>query len=206
MSMWTEVADRAIRGLGVTRGELIQVRDHTGRQDVLLEMLLAVERAGATPLPELTPPGYLRRLLNEADDDDLARWDRHRLRWMEMVDRVLVLQGPGLDANEVPDPALDAWSEAVDRLTALEEDRRLPYMLVGVPTVERAHELGMTLAELEEQLLPAMALPIEALRHETARLLGRMRGHREIVIRSGDGAELRLDASNRRWFEDDGWI
>src|SRR5690606_17351838 len=110
MSGWSEISDRAVRGLGVKPRELVQVREHSGRHDVLLEMLLAVERVGATPLPELTPPEYLRRLLNEVDDDYLADWDRYRKQWMETVDRVLVLQGSGLDADEVPNLALDAWA------------------------------------------------------------------------------------------------
>lgn len=206
MSGWSEISDRAVRGLGVKPRELVQVREHSGRHDVLLEMLLAVERVGATPLPELTPPEYLRRLLNEVDDDYLADWDRYRKQWMETVDRVLVLQGSGLDADEVPNLALDAWAQAVDRLTAVEDERRLPYMLVGVPTVEWAEDLDMSFEALEDLLLPAMAVPIEVLRQETERVLARVRGGKSLLIRSGNGAELRLDLANRRWLTDDGWI
>src|SRR4051812_21498993 len=90
---WTAVANRAIECLGVQPGELIQIREHSGRFDALTEMALAVERAGATPLPELTPPEYLTRLLNEASRGYLAAWDRHRAEWMQQIDRVLVLDG-----------------------------------------------------------------------------------------------------------------
>jgi hypothetical protein len=48
--------------LEVQPGELVQVRDHAGRQEVLMEALLAIEQAGAMPLPKLTSPAYLERL------------------------------------------------------------------------------------------------------------------------------------------------
>jgi leucyl aminopeptidase (aminopeptidase T) len=206
MPSWSEIADRVVRGLGVRRGELIQIREHSGRPDVLVEMLLAIERAGATPLPELTPPGYLRRLLNEADDDYLAGWDRHRLAWMQQIHRVLVLQGAGLDADQVPHLALESWGRAVHRLTEVEEERRLPYMLVAVPTIERAAELSVPLEDLEAMLMPALAAPIPELRSEIDRVLARLQGSKQLVLRSANGAELRLDLGSRRWMADDGWI
>lgn len=206
MSNWTTIADRVIRGLGVRKGELIQIREHSGRPDVLVEMALAVERVGATPLPELTPPGYLRRLLNEADDDYLATWDEHRIEWMHQINRVLVLQGAGLDVDEVPAPALDVWGRAIHRLTEVEEERRLPYMLVAVPTIERAAELSLPLDELEGMLIPALAAPIPELRAQIDQAIARVRGARQLLLRSATGSELTLELSNRRWLSDDGWI
>lgn len=204
--MWREVADRAVHGLGVRTGELIQVREHSGRWEAVLEVLLAVERAGATPLPELTPPDYLRRLLNEAPLSYLLNWDEHRLRWMGEVDRVLVLQGGGLDVETLDPDALDAWSSAVQRLTDLEEERRLPYMLVAVPTQERAQALGLSLKDLEHYVVPAILVPSEELRAHIDRLLMAVAGARHLTLCTGDGLELYLDRGNRRWLGDDGHI
>src|SRR5437763_1669204 len=61
--LWGEIAERIADALGACDGELIQVRDRTGRYDVLQEILLALERRGATPLPELLPGTYLTQLL-----------------------------------------------------------------------------------------------------------------------------------------------
>jgi hypothetical protein len=129
MPGWREIADRAVSGLGVRAGELVQIREHSGRAEILLETALAVERARATPLPELTPPAYVRRLLTEAGTDYLAAWDRHRIDWLRRVDRVLVLQGADLPLDAVPDSARDAWSGAVQRLIEVEDERRLPFLL-----------------------------------------------------------------------------
>ncbi len=204
--MWREVADRAVYGLGVRAGELVQLRDHSGRWDVVVEMLLAIERAGATPLPEFTPPAYLKRLLSEAPISYLLNWDEYRLRWMTEVDRVLVLQGGGLDVETLDPDALDAWSSAVQRLTDLEEERRLPYMLVAVPTPERARSLGMSLSRLERYVLPALLVSVEELRDLLDRVLAVVTGARRLTICSGHGLELHLDRGTRRWLGDDGRV
>jgi len=183
MTMWRDVAEQAIRGLGVRPGELIQVREHTGRLDVVIEMLLAIERAGATPLLELTPPAYIKRLLDEAPLSYLLNWDEHRLHWMEDIDRVLVLQGAGVNADDLDPDALDAWSSAVQRLTALEEERHLPYMLVAVPTVERAQRLRERIQAVWNRVYQAHTLTIVT-----------------------DGAELHLQRGRRRWLTDDGFV
>lgn len=206
MSTWQEIADYAVRGLGVRPGELIQVREHCGRGDVVLEMLLAVERAGATPLPELTPPKYLRRLLNEAPLSYLLNWDEHRLQWMQEIDRVLVLQGIGPDVDTIDVDMLDAWSSSVQRLTELEETRRLPYMLVGVPTERRAQQLGLTLDELEAYILPALHISVEDLRHQITNVLNTLDTATELTVVTGDNLELNIDRGKRRWLTDDGYV
>src|SRR5690348_12815659 len=123
---WPRIARRAVAGLGVQPGELVQVRDQAGRLDVLVEMLLAVERAGATPCLEIEPPAYIRRLLTEVDPARLAGWDRHRGDLMGRIDRVLVLSGPDLDLASAPPEALAAWRAARHRIGIVEEARRLP--------------------------------------------------------------------------------
>src|SRR5437763_15553615 len=94
---WAAVAERAVAALGVQQGEVIQVRERTARYEVIQEVLLAIERLGATPLPQLLPPDYLQRLLASTDPALLARWDHRRLAWEESTDRVLVLAGMDAD-------------------------------------------------------------------------------------------------------------
>ena len=59
MPQLTEIARRIVAGLDVQPGELIQVRDHVARPDLLHEVLLAVDLAGATPLVDHQSPAYL---------------------------------------------------------------------------------------------------------------------------------------------------
>ena len=203
---WRTVADRAVECLGVQPGELIQVREHSGRMDVLIEMALAIERASATPLPELTPPEYLIRLLNEADQTYLSTWDRHRADWMQQVDRVLVLDGPGPDASAVPQRALHVWADATRRLTQIEDERRLPYVLVAVPSARRATDLAHTERALERHLLPALAATPKELRKETRRVLARVEGAEMLTLRTADHSVLQMRLTGRRWLHDDGVI
>src|SRR3954462_6470247 len=105
---WQEIVQRVVRGLQVQPGELIQVRSLVDRLDVVQEILLAVELAGATPLPEIVPPAYLEQLIAGADPAYLDKWDKHRLGWMQQYDRVLVLEGERPDFDKMPPPALAA--------------------------------------------------------------------------------------------------
>ena len=206
MVTWRQIADRAIDALGVCRGDLVQIREHSDRVDVLLEMALAVERAGATPLPELTPSTYVRRLLADADLEYLAHWDRHRTDWLQQIDRVLVLDGPRPGMAEVPAAALAAWSAATGRLATLEDKRRLPYLLVAIPSSERASEVSRSLDALEAHLLPALAVPVTVLQEQIHRVTAHVHEAREVTVHSGGGAELRMSVAGRRWLSDDGLI
>lgn len=206
MPGWQEIGDRAVRGLDVRAGEVVQIRDHSGRMDVVLEMALAVERAGATPLPELTPPDYVRRLMREATPGYLADWDRHRAGWLRSVDHVLVLQGADLSLDGTPEAARAAWTGAVHRLVEAEDGRRLPFLLVAVPTRQRAEALSLSLDALSARLMPALAAPIEVLQRSIESVLARLADGRLLALQSADGAELRMNITGRRWLADDGMI
>lgn len=203
---WETVAQRAVAGLGVESGELVVVRDGAGRLEVLLALLLAIEQRGATALPELVSPDYLRRLLCTAPVPALAAWDRHRLAWVQQADRLLVLEGAEIDTTGVPAEALAAWGDAIDRLGAVDEERRLPFLLVAVPTAARAAALDLSLLELEAALVPALAAPSAELRREIARVRAAVEGGRTLIVRSGAGCELRLALGDRPWLDDDGVV
>jgi hypothetical protein len=47
--LWSTAARNWVRGLDVQPGAWVQVRNSTDRFDILQEVLLAVEAAGATP-------------------------------------------------------------------------------------------------------------------------------------------------------------
>ncbi len=203
---WSDVARRAVEGLGVAAGEVVLVQDRSGRPEVLSEILLAIEQRGATPLPQMLSPAYLRLLLHTASLSYLATWDRHRVEWVRQADRVLVLEGTELDTEGVPAAALAAWAAAADRLGAVDEERRLPYVLVAVPTVERAAALGQSLSELDAVLVPALAVDTGELRREITRVRSAVAGGRTLTIHSGDGCELVMTLGDRSWLDDDGII
>lgn len=207
--LWSNAARTWVRGLDVQPGEWIQVRNSTDRFDILQEVLLAVEAAGATPQLEWIPSVYLERLLSETPPEHLAHWDRHRQGWMRQIDRILFLGGDHPDFSGVPPAARDAWDAAGNRLSEIEEARRLPFLLIAIPTLKRAQQLNRTLEELESILLPALCASVESLQREIERMLDAIGDGRTLIVRSGpsgDGCELRLDLGDRVWGRDDGMI
>jgi leucyl aminopeptidase (aminopeptidase T) len=195
-----------VEGLGVQPGELIQVRDDAGRPDLLLELLLSIELLGATPLPQILSAVYMERLWSAAPRDYLENWDRHRRDWVEQTDRVLVLWGAHPDLNGLPVGAFQAWQRAVHRMSVLEEELRLPFLLVAIPTERRARQLGLSLDALEEILLPALGAGVGELQREIERVLEAVTGGQHMTIRSGDGHTLHLALGDRAWLSDDGHI
>ena len=204
--IWSDVAHRIVDALGVAAGELVLVRDRAGRPEVLAEVLLAVERRGATPLPELLTADQLGRVLRTVPVPHLAAWDRRRLELVRRADRVLVLAGSEMDAEAVPAEALAAWGAAAGRLATVDEERRLPFLLVAVPTTARAAALGLSLPELDAALVPALGVDRAELRREIARVRAGVAGTGTLTVRSGAGCELSLKLGDRLWLEDDGSI
>lgn len=203
---WAALAQRIVHGLDVQPGELIQVRDGVVHPELLLELLLAVELRGATPLPELTPPNYMERLWRGAPRDYLANWDRHRQVWLQQIDRIVVLGGVHPNVRSVPPDAFHEWGTAEQRLTDVEEARRLPYLAVAVPTAQRAQQMGISVTELETLLLPALLVSSADLQERIDRVLQMTQKAPHISIHTKGGHELHLQHGDRSWLSDDGRI
>jgi leucyl aminopeptidase (aminopeptidase T) len=204
--IWQKIAQRIVQGLGVQPGELIEVRDNAGCLSVLQETSLAIERVGATPLLQLLSSDYLERLLAEVPQDYLANWGQYRQVWMKQINRVLVLAGTRPNLSLVSKEVLDTWEQAQYQLGVIEEDRRLPYLLVAIPTEWRAKQLGLAYEKLEEVLLPALGASVEELQNEIRRVLTKTGTGLAITIHSGDNHVLHLEHGDRIWLSDDGYI
>lgn len=200
------LARRAVEGVGARAGELVLVRDGAGDRATFEEMLLAVEEAGATPLPEIAHREYIRRLLERVPLDYLTHWDRHRTEWMRRIDRLIVLaRAPSLGAG-LPAEALAAWEQATARINAVEERKNVPFLLCAVPTEEQETLLQVARDHLYEMLVPALLVPATDLNQEIDAALAAAQGARTLTIRSGDGEELRLSLHRRHWLADDGVV
>lgn len=202
---WRAVAQRIVAGLNVQPGELIQVRDHIDRAEVLLEVLLAVERAGATPLIDQQSPAYLNRWLAEATPHAIEQSGRQRRRMLEQVDRVVSLSGGTPDFERAAPDAVAAWQAMDEELTAIEEARQLPILIAAIPTAQRAARLRVTLAEFEAHVLPSLLLDVDASRRLIVETQAAVTGQ-HIVIATGEGCELHLFHGDRFWHGDDGVI
>ena len=138
----------------VQPGELVQVRCLIDRPEVLQEMLLAVELAGVTPLLELISPAYLEKLVAGADPAYLENGDKYRQGWAGQYNRILILQGEPPRFKAMPVERLNLWRQAQNRPGQLEEDRRLPFLLVAIPTGGMAERLSLSLEKSITFLAP----------------------------------------------------
>lgn len=202
---WKAFAQRIVDGLNIQPGELIQVRDHIDRPEILREVLLAVDRTGATPLVDHQSPAYLNRWLAEATPEAIQQSSHHRLRWMTEIDRVIMLSGGMPDFTLAAPATLTAWQQMDEAATQIEEVRLLPILVVATPNQQQAERLGMTLAELEAHLMPAHLLNIAESQRLIDEALARVAG-KHITIHTGEGHTLYLDQSGRHWHGDDGVI
>lgn len=200
------LAWRIVQGVGAQPGELILLLDHAGRDDLLREVAFTVELAGATPLIELASPDHLARLLASGQTEYFAAYDRHRRAWRERADRCVVLAGGYLDLDGAPHDAVALWSAAQGRLTDVEEARRLPSLVVAVPTPAQASRLGMSFESLEQLLQDATAPTLLELQDHIVRAQSRLEDAPEIIIRTGGGHELRVVRGDRMLLNNDGYI
>ncbi len=205
MTNWQPFAQRIVAGLNVQPGELIQVRDHIDRPEVLQEVLLAIDLAGATPLVDPQSPAYLNRWLAEATPEAIQQSSHHRLKWMQEIDRVISFSGGWPDFSLANPATLATWQAMDEAITQIEEARQLPVLVVAVPTAQRAKALGITLGELEAHVMPAHLLSMEESQRLIAEALAKVEG-RQITIHTGEGHLLHLDQGGRHWHSDDGVI
>lgn len=147
---WRRVAERAIAAIGAREGEVVQVRDRSGRQDVVESFLIELERVGATPLYQPLHASYLEALIRETSKVHLANWDLRRSQWH--YDRVISLQSPPAITMLPAGASADAWRAAVGRLSRHEDELRIPSLVVAVPTPEFDHELMEGLQVSSEDL------------------------------------------------------
>jgi leucyl aminopeptidase (aminopeptidase T) len=203
--MWTEFAARIVRAAGVRIGELIAVRDGVGRQDILEAVLLAVEAAGAIPIPQITPARYMERLWRTASLSHLAQWHRHRQMILEKTDRIIVLSGDRPDTVTADKQAYAAWSQAEDHLTQIEEARQLPLIMATIPTAKRAYQLGLTLDVLDAHVLPALIVS-EAELSANVNVALMAANDDPLTISSGGTCVLTTRRGDRPWMGDDGLI
>jgi len=206
MKTWSNVAARMVQGLGVRQGELIEVQDDSGRPEVLKEVLFAIEQVGATPLPRIAFPDHLARIIAEAPLEYINNWDQHRGEWLAKVDRKIIMGSVHPDLSAVPPGRIRAWQRAIERLTQIETKRNVPILVAGIPSRARAEQSGLSFDALEELLLPALCATVAELQTEIEKVLTRVQGCQEIVIRTGKSEELRLATAGRRWLSDDAYI
>lgn len=201
-----QMAQRIVAGIQAQPGEVIQIADRTGRADWLYDLFLALERVGATPILDIEPPTFSRWLLTAATLDEVKRFGRHRVTSAQRADRMINLSSGFLDMTGAKPDLLAAWQGIAEEVTAIEESRRLPVLVVAIPTAAQAVRLGLSLEALEAHVLPALAISAAETQQHIQAALATVHGGQQLVIRSGADCVLTMQHGNRTWLTDDGVI
>jgi len=202
----TYLAWRAVQGIRAEPGDMVLVLDHAGRAGLAQEIALQLDVAGATPLIDHAPPDYVASMLTHARPDALQHFARHRATWWQQADKIIALSAGTLDLTGVPKANIEVWSRGQEMLTAIEESRRLPNIVVAVPTLAKAQAINTTLAELDAHVELAMRATLWDLQARIERVSMADANAETLMLRTGDHHELRMRRAGRVWMSDDGYI
>lgn len=204
-TLWRQVAARAVDGLDPPPGGLVVVRDRCGRSEPLWAVTVELERRGVTTLTEVVPDPVLVEVLARTPPERLEGWSRHRAALLESADGVVSIAATLPPLEQAPERAAAAWLRGRQGMHAVEARRRLPFMVLAVPTARLARDLGQPLSQLDQAALPAMAAPLAELRSDIAAALARVAEAETLVLES-PGCRLVLHRGDRVWLSDDGQV
>jgi leucyl aminopeptidase (aminopeptidase T) len=195
VTSWHDVASCVADDLAIGPGQAITVRDRAGRPDALAALTDAICARGATVAVESMTNEELLEIL--ADDERMSDWLEERRATAAHTHAVVVLTG--LPLNECTDDRglLALWDDARAVIDGTAEA-----LLAATPTAELATTLGVSLADLDSQVLPALVTPPSELAR-LARLYIEMLESEPLVLET-PGCSLELRRGTRPWLVDDG--
>ena len=195
---------RVVDALPTASGEVL-IRDRAGDLVLVERISQECRTRGLVPLVEHVSNAELRRRIASSSPAELAGWDLGRVEVAAEVSGLIVLGGWRLDVADLPAASVAAWSAAVGRVEAVIEGRRVPTVVVAVPTEEAASSLGMSVRELEACVLPSIALSASELSSATGGLADALARGSSIELRTSVGALL-VERGDRPLLVDDGVV
>ncbi len=194
------------RGILADDRELILVQDQAGDEALLRELVAALQMVGATPIVDYNDLHTVSQVLTLASLDSLDHFDHHRQDWWQRCQRSIVLTDETHDLLDTSTEAWKRWNAARERLQAIEQNRKLPTLVVAVPTERKAAELGISLQDLRELVESAQRASLLELQRETEKLLFACESAEMLTIETGAGAVLQIPCQQCNWIADDGYV
>ena len=198
------VARRVVDALPTASGTVL-VRDRCGRAPLVDAVVAECRSRGLDPVVEHVSNERLREILGSSSPAALEQWDVDRTDLTRSVNGLIVLGGWSADLAGLPQGSVSAWVSAVGRVERVLEQRRVPTVVVAVPTDHVARRLGMALPELEARVLPALLVSADSLNEGATSLLRSLRATSEIEVRTGAGT-LIVERGHRPLMVDDGVV
>jgi hypothetical protein len=200
VTSWHDVANCVADDLAISPGQAITVRDRAGRPDALAALTDAIRARGATVAVESMTNEQLLEILT--DDERMSDWLEERRATAAHTHAVVVLTGLPLNECTNDRGLLALWDDARAVIDGTAEARGVPLLLAATPTSELATTLGVSLADLDRRVLPALVTPPSELAR-LARLYIEMLESEPLVLET-PGCSLELRRGTRPWLVDDG--
>lgn len=195
---------RIVDALPTATGKVL-LRDRAG--DGALVDLVASECAarGLVPLVEHVSNTELRKVIGTATPTELSQWDVGRVAVAHEIDGLIVLGGWRLDLAGLPSESVEAWVAAMGRVEAVIDDRRVPTVVVAVPTEDVATNLGMSVETLEQHTIAAIIVSASELTTTTNGVVSLLAASSPIEVRTTAGT-LWVERGARPLLVDDGVV
>lgn len=195
---------RIVDALPTATGKLL-LRDRAGH-GALVE-LVANECAarGLVPLVEYVSNTELRHVIGTSTPAELSHWDVQRAHVADEIGGLIVLGGWPLDLAGLPPEAVAAWAGAMGRVEAVIESRRVPTVVVAVPTEYVATHLGMSVDTLERHTMASIIVSASELKGATDGVVSVLARSSSIEVRTSAGS-LVVERGARPLLVDDGVV
>ena len=195
---------RIVDALPTATGKVL-IRDRAGHR-VLVEMVaqecLARE---LIPLIERVSNRELRRVIGTSSPAELSGWDVERASVAAEIGGLIVLGGWRLDLAGLAPESVAAWAAAMGRVEAVIDSRRVPTVVVAVPTEDVATNLGLSMQSLEAHVMASILLSASELRAATDGVVNMLARESSIELRT-PGGSLFIERGTRPLLVDDGVV
>ena len=195
---------RIVDALPTATGKVL-IRDRAGHR-VLVEMVaqecLARE---LIPLIERVSNSELRRVIGTSSPAELSGWDVERASVAAEIGGLIVLGGWRLDLAGLAPESVAAWAAAMGRVEAVIDSRRVPTVVVAVPTEDVATNLGLSMQGLEAHVMASILLSASELRAATDGVVNMLARESSIELRT-PGGSLFIERGTRPLLVDDGVV
>lgn len=200
-----EVGVRVLDAVPTVGGPLV-VRDRCGRPEMVEAVVAEARRRGLEPVVEHRSNEVLAQHLSSSTVDD---WSDEacaaRAEFAFDVEATVTLGGWSPDLSNVDPEVIAAWLDALARAERRWAASAMLTVAVAIPGPETARALGMTVAELDALVLPAVCCPADVLRSATQTMLERIvAGDRQLL--ESPGCRLEMRRGGRQVHVDDGVI
>lgn len=210
MTKWTPVASQIIKCLRIGKGDVVLI--HSWKHTIELAEEIAAEcyRVGADPLISLQTDYLLRRLAEEASEDELKEVPRSLLTLYNSITVCIIMSGPDDPETliKIPSEKLKALRISSSKLYEIELRRRVRQaeILIGKVSRRRAESYGLDYDNWMRVMREALSVDYDRIREMGRKLAEEIRGAKEVHISSNSGTDLRFRIDGRPVIIEDGII